>query len=73
VLWLPSEDRELVQAVDPELQQTSGEKASIQDLRDGHITRLNLHYSTMSQQQFRYTHTFKKTTQLLQAILDKHV
>uniref|UniRef100_A0A8C2WXZ0 Glycerophosphodiester phosphodiesterase domain containing 4 n=1 Tax=Cyclopterus lumpus TaxID=8103 RepID=A0A8C2WXZ0_CYCLU len=52
VLWLPSEDRELVQAVDPELQQTSGEKASIQDLRDGHITRLNLHYSTMSQQQF---------------------
>ncbi|TNN31821.1 Glycerophosphodiester phosphodiesterase domain-containing protein 5 [Liparis tanakae] len=52
VLWLPSEDRELVQAVDPELQQTSGVKASIQDLRDGHITRLNLHYSTMSQQQF---------------------
>ncbi|XP_077942686.1 glycerophosphodiester phosphodiesterase domain-containing protein 5 isoform X1 [Gasterosteus aculeatus] len=52
VLWLPSEDRELVQAVDPELQQTSGEGASLQDLTDGHITRLNLHYSTMSQQQF---------------------
>ncbi|XP_076591588.1 glycerophosphodiester phosphodiesterase domain-containing protein 5-like isoform X2 [Chaetodon auriga] len=51
VLWLPSEDRELVQAVDPDLQQTSGEKASIQELTDGHITRLNLHYSTMSQQQ----------------------
>uniref|UniRef100_A0A4W6CDV6 GP-PDE domain-containing protein n=1 Tax=Lates calcarifer TaxID=8187 RepID=A0A4W6CDV6_LATCA len=51
VLWLPSEDRELVQAMDPELQQTSGEKASIQELTDGHITRLNLHYSTMSQQQ----------------------
>ncbi|KAF0030639.1 hypothetical protein F2P81_017370 [Scophthalmus maximus] len=51
VLWLPSEDRELVQAVDPELQQTSGEKASLQELTDGHITRLNLHYSTMSQQQ----------------------
>ncbi|XP_056230724.1 glycerophosphodiester phosphodiesterase domain-containing protein 5 isoform X2 [Seriola aureovittata] len=51
VLWLPAEDRELVQAVDPELQQTSGEKASIQELTDGHITRLNLHYSTMSQQQ----------------------
>ncbi|XP_026220854.1 glycerophosphodiester phosphodiesterase domain-containing protein 5 isoform X1 [Anabas testudineus] len=51
VLWLPSEDRELVQAVDPELQQTSGEKASIQELTDAHITRLNLHYSTMSQQQ----------------------
>nr|XP_043888432.1 glycerophosphodiester phosphodiesterase domain-containing protein 5 isoform X2 [Solea senegalensis]XP_043888433.1 glycerophosphodiester phosphodiesterase domain-containing protein 5 isoform X2 [Solea senegalensis]XP_043888434.1 glycerophosphodiester phosphodiesterase domain-containing protein 5 isoform X2 [Solea senegalensis] len=51
VLWLPSEDRELVQAVDPDLQQTSGVKASIQELRDGHITKLNLHYSTMSQQQ----------------------
>nr|XP_020499138.2 glycerophosphodiester phosphodiesterase domain-containing protein 5-like [Labrus bergylta] len=51
VLWLPSEDRELVRAMDPELQQTSGEKASIQELTDNHITRLNLHYSTMSQQQ----------------------
>ncbi|KAM9358985.1 glycerophosphodiester phosphodiesterase domain-containing protein 5 [Symphorus nematophorus] len=51
VLWLPSEDRELVLAMDPELQQTSGEKASIQELTDSHITRLNLHYSSMSQQQ----------------------
>ncbi|XP_074521287.1 glycerophosphodiester phosphodiesterase domain-containing protein 5-like isoform X2 [Halichoeres trimaculatus] len=51
VLWLPSEDRDLVQALDPDLQQTSGEKASIQELTDDHITRLNLHYSTMSQQQ----------------------
>ncbi|XP_034024523.1 glycerophosphodiester phosphodiesterase domain-containing protein 5-like [Thalassophryne amazonica] len=51
VLWLPSEDRDLVQAVDTELQQTSGEKASIQELTDSHIIRLNLHYSTMSQQQ----------------------
>ncbi|KAM9852895.1 glycerophosphodiester phosphodiesterase domain-containing protein 5 [Aulostomus maculatus] len=51
VLWLPSEDREFVQAVNPELQQTSGRKASIQELTDEHITRLNLHYSTMSQQQ----------------------
>ncbi|KAM3874781.1 glycerophosphodiester phosphodiesterase domain-containing protein 5 [Diretmus argenteus] len=51
VLWLPSDDRASVQAVDPELQQTSGEKASIQELTDNHITRLNLHYSTMSQQQ----------------------
>ncbi|KAE8294895.1 Glycerophosphodiester phosphodiesterase domain-containing protein 5 [Larimichthys crocea] len=49
-----SEDRELVQAVDPKLQQTSGEKASIQELTDSHITRLNLHYSTMSQQQISY-------------------
>uniref|UniRef100_A0A3P8TRM9 Glycerophosphodiester phosphodiesterase domain containing 4 n=1 Tax=Amphiprion percula TaxID=161767 RepID=A0A3P8TRM9_AMPPE len=54
VLWLPSEDRDLVQAVDPQLQQTSGEKASIQELTDDHITRLNLHYSTMSQQQIKY-------------------
>ncbi|XP_038144406.1 glycerophosphodiester phosphodiesterase domain-containing protein 5 isoform X1 [Cyprinodon tularosa] len=51
VLWLPSEDRELVYGLDPELQQTSGEKASIQELADDHIRRLNLHYSTMSQQQ----------------------
>uniref|UniRef100_A0A3Q0SGH7 Glycerophosphodiester phosphodiesterase domain containing 4a n=1 Tax=Amphilophus citrinellus TaxID=61819 RepID=A0A3Q0SGH7_AMPCI len=54
VLWLPSEGRDLVQAVDPDLQQTSGEKASIQELTDGHITRLNLHYSSMSQQQIKY-------------------
>ncbi|KAF6732352.1 Glycerophosphodiester phosphodiesterase domain-containing protein 5 [Oryzias melastigma] len=53
VLWLPSEDRKLVHAVDPELQQTSGEKASIQELTDDHIIRLNLHYSSMSQQQIR--------------------
>ncbi|KAM7398840.1 hypothetical protein PAMP_018149 [Pampus punctatissimus] len=51
VLWLPSEDRQVVQAVDPELQQTSEEKASIQELTDNHISRLNLHYSSMSQQQ----------------------
>ncbi|XP_071374522.1 glycerophosphodiester phosphodiesterase domain-containing protein 5-like, partial [Centroberyx affinis] len=51
VLWLPAEDREVVQTFDPELQQTSGEKASIQELTDSHISRLNLHYSTMSQQQ----------------------
>uniref|UniRef100_A0A8C7YPC6 Glycerophosphodiester phosphodiesterase domain containing 4a n=1 Tax=Oryzias sinensis TaxID=183150 RepID=A0A8C7YPC6_9TELE len=47
VLWLPSEDRKLVHAVDPELQQTSGEKASIQELTDEHIVRLNLHYSSL--------------------------
>uniref|UniRef100_A0A8C8DTZ7 Glycerophosphodiester phosphodiesterase domain containing 4a n=1 Tax=Oryzias sinensis TaxID=183150 RepID=A0A8C8DTZ7_9TELE len=46
-------DRKLVHAVDPELQQTSGEKASIQELTDEHIVRLNLHYSSMSQQQIR--------------------
>ncbi|XP_068172677.1 glycerophosphodiester phosphodiesterase domain-containing protein 5 isoform X2 [Antennarius striatus] len=51
VLWLPPEDRQLVQTMDPELQQTSGQMASIQELANGHITRLNLHYSTMSEQQ----------------------
>ncbi|KAJ3590949.1 hypothetical protein NHX12_008897, partial [Muraenolepis orangiensis] len=50
VLWLPSEDRDVVQAVDPELQQTSGERSSLQNLTDRHIRRLNLHYSSMSQQ-----------------------
>ncbi|XP_051255638.1 glycerophosphodiester phosphodiesterase domain-containing protein 5, partial [Dicentrarchus labrax] len=64
VLWLPSEDRELVQTVDPELQQTSGEKASIQELTDGHITRLNLHYSTMSQQQISKYQTVNISTNL---------
>ncbi|KAM9733300.1 LOW QUALITY PROTEIN: glycerophosphodiester phosphodiesterase domain-containing protein 5-like [Menidia menidia] len=53
VLWLPSEDRDLVHAVDPDLQQTSGETASIQELTENHILHLNLHYSAMSQQQIR--------------------
>ncbi|XP_026170316.1 glycerophosphodiester phosphodiesterase domain-containing protein 5 [Mastacembelus armatus] len=64
VLWLPSEDRELVQALDPELQQTSGEKASIQELTDSHIIRLNLHYSTMSQQQISKYQSVNITTNL---------
>ncbi|XP_054884057.1 glycerophosphodiester phosphodiesterase domain-containing protein 5 isoform X2 [Poeciliopsis prolifica] len=51
VLWLPSEDRALVSGLDPALQQTSGLKASIQELTDDGISRLNLHYSSMSQQQ----------------------
>uniref|UniRef100_A0A3B5R0X6 Glycerophosphodiester phosphodiesterase domain containing 4 n=1 Tax=Xiphophorus maculatus TaxID=8083 RepID=A0A3B5R0X6_XIPMA len=53
VLWLPSEDRALVSGLDPALQQTSGLKASIQELKDDGISRLNLHYSTMSQQQIK--------------------
>ncbi|KAM6946343.1 glycerophosphodiester phosphodiesterase domain-containing protein 5 [Aplochiton taeniatus] len=51
VLWLPAEHRDQVRVLDPELQQTSGEKASIQELLDSGISRLNLHYSSMSQQQ----------------------
>lgn len=64
VLWLPSADRESVQAMDPDLQQTSGEKASIQELMDDHITRLNLHYSTMSQQQISKYRSVNITTNL---------
>lgn len=54
VLWLPSERRDLVQKIDPALQQTSGNKASIEELQDNHIVRLNLHYSSMSQEHIRY-------------------
>uniref|UniRef100_A0A8C7FGM7 Glycerophosphodiester phosphodiesterase domain containing 4 n=1 Tax=Oncorhynchus kisutch TaxID=8019 RepID=A0A8C7FGM7_ONCKI len=50
VLWLPSDQRGEIQQVDPELQQTAGQTASIQELQDNHITSLNLHYSTMSLQ-----------------------
>ncbi|CAB1348883.1 unnamed protein product [Coregonus sp. 'balchen'] len=50
VLWLPSDQREEIQQVDPELQQTAGQTASIQELQNNHITTLNLHYSTMSLQ-----------------------
>uniref|UniRef100_A0A8K9VBE5 Glycerophosphodiester phosphodiesterase domain containing 4a n=1 Tax=Oncorhynchus mykiss TaxID=8022 RepID=A0A8K9VBE5_ONCMY len=50
VLWLPSDQRGEIQQVDPELQQTAGQTASIQELQDNHITTLNLHYSTMSLQ-----------------------
>lgn len=53
VLWLPSDQRSLVQELDPELQQTSGDHASIEELQEEHIVRLNLHYSHMSQQQIR--------------------
>uniref|UniRef100_A0A8C5ACE7 Glycerophosphodiester phosphodiesterase domain containing 4a n=1 Tax=Gadus morhua TaxID=8049 RepID=A0A8C5ACE7_GADMO len=53
VLWLPSEDRETVQAVDPELQQTAEERGPVQNLTDRHIRRLNLPYSSMSEQQIR--------------------
>ncbi|KAM9820303.1 glycerophosphodiester phosphodiesterase domain-containing protein 5-like [Neosynchiropus ocellatus] len=51
VLWLPSEERKWVQDFDRDLQQTSGESRSVQELRDQNIRRLNLHYSSMSQQQ----------------------
>ncbi|KAJ8410798.1 hypothetical protein AAFF_G00187550 [Aldrovandia affinis] len=54
VLWLPAERRDLVQELDPALQQTSGFKASIEELQENHVVRLNLHYSSMSQEQIRY-------------------
>ncbi|XP_064157294.1 glycerophosphodiester phosphodiesterase domain-containing protein 5 isoform X2 [Anguilla rostrata] len=50
ILWLPSEQRDMVQEIDPALQQTSGSKASIEELQENHIVRLNLHYSSMSQE-----------------------
>ncbi|KAI2653337.1 Glycerophosphodiester phosphodiesterase domain-containing protein 5 [Labeo rohita] len=53
VLWLPADQRSLVQEMDPKLQQTSGDHASIEELQDKHIVRLNLHYSYMSQEQIR--------------------
>ncbi|XP_058606533.1 glycerophosphodiester phosphodiesterase domain-containing protein 5 isoform X1 [Onychostoma macrolepis] len=53
VLWLPADQRSVVQELDPELQQTSGDHASIQELQEEHIVRLNLHYSYMSQEQIR--------------------
>ncbi|XP_036444600.1 glycerophosphodiester phosphodiesterase domain-containing protein 5 isoform X2 [Colossoma macropomum] len=49
VLWLPPELRELVQETDPELQQTSGSLAPVEELQHNHIVRLNLHYSSMSE------------------------
>ncbi|XP_055370148.1 glycerophosphodiester phosphodiesterase domain-containing protein 5 [Betta splendens] len=64
VLWLPSDDRALVQAADPDLQQTSGDKASIQELTDARITRLNLHYSAMSQQQISKYRSLNISTNL---------
>uniref|UniRef100_A0A4W4HLH4 GP-PDE domain-containing protein n=1 Tax=Electrophorus electricus TaxID=8005 RepID=A0A4W4HLH4_ELEEL len=52
VLWLPADQRELVQELDPELQQTSGGQASVEELQEEHIVRLNLHYSSMSQDKY---------------------
>ncbi|KAG9328631.1 hypothetical protein JZ751_012690 [Albula glossodonta] len=51
VLWLPWELRDLVQELDPALQQTSGRRASIEELQEDHVVKLNLHYSSMSQEQ----------------------
>ncbi|KAL6478572.1 hypothetical protein MHYP_G00120050 [Metynnis hypsauchen] len=51
VLWLPADQRDVVQELDPELQQTSGDRASVEELQEEHIVHLNLHYSSMSQEQ----------------------
>ncbi|XP_019903611.2 glycerophosphodiester phosphodiesterase domain-containing protein 5 isoform X2 [Esox lucius] len=48
VLWLPPELRSLVQEMNPDLQQTSGSHASVEELQRMHIVKLNLHYSSMS-------------------------
>uniref|UniRef100_A0A8C9VTW6 Glycerophosphodiester phosphodiesterase domain containing 4 n=1 Tax=Scleropages formosus TaxID=113540 RepID=A0A8C9VTW6_SCLFO len=54
VMWLAPEMRYLVQELDPELQQTSGQMAPIEELQEEGIVKLNLHYSTMSQKLIRY-------------------
>ncbi|KAL0994635.1 hypothetical protein UPYG_G00125170 [Umbra pygmaea] len=48
VLWLPPDLRSMVQEMDPDLQQTSGSQAPVQELQQKHIVQLNLHYSAMS-------------------------
>ncbi|KAK9955384.1 hypothetical protein ABG768_015266 [Culter alburnus] len=53
VLWLPPELREFVQESDPDLQQTTGEQASVEELQLRHIARLNIHYSSMSEKEIR--------------------
>ncbi|XP_016381729.1 glycerophosphodiester phosphodiesterase domain-containing protein 5 isoform X3 [Sinocyclocheilus rhinocerous] len=47
VLWLPPELREFVQEIDPELQQTTAELAPVEELQLRHISRLNIHYSSI--------------------------
>ncbi|XP_016381728.1 glycerophosphodiester phosphodiesterase domain-containing protein 5 isoform X2 [Sinocyclocheilus rhinocerous] len=53
VLWLPPELREFVQEIDPELQQTTAELAPVEELQLRHISRLNIHYSSMSEKEIR--------------------
>ncbi|KAG1940713.1 glycerophosphodiester phosphodiesterase domain-containing protein [Pimephales promelas] len=53
VLWLPPELREFVQEMDPDLQKTAGEQASVEELQLRHIARLNIHYSSMSEKEIR--------------------
>uniref|UniRef100_A0A673FZ33 Glycerophosphodiester phosphodiesterase domain containing 4a n=1 Tax=Sinocyclocheilus rhinocerous TaxID=307959 RepID=A0A673FZ33_9TELE len=64
VLWLPADQRSLVQELDPELQQTSGDHASLEELQEEHIVRLNLHYSYMSQEQIRKYSSVNVSTNL---------
>ncbi|XP_077402717.1 glycerophosphodiester phosphodiesterase domain-containing protein 5-like isoform X2 [Vanacampus margaritifer] len=48
VLWLQSEGRNFVQEQEVDFQQTSGSAYSILDLQSNNISRLNLHYTSMS-------------------------
>ncbi|CAL1572884.1 unnamed protein product [Knipowitschia caucasica] len=48
VLWLPSDLRDQVQELEPDLQQTSGSQRPLEDLQRNNIVRLNLHYSHVS-------------------------
>uniref|UniRef100_A0A8C4RKF5 Glycerophosphodiester phosphodiesterase domain containing 4 n=1 Tax=Erpetoichthys calabaricus TaxID=27687 RepID=A0A8C4RKF5_ERPCA len=51
ILWLPQEQRSMVQSLVPEFQQTSGQQDSIEQLKEDHIVMLNLPYSEMSAEQ----------------------
>uniref|UniRef100_A0A665TVC8 Glycerophosphodiester phosphodiesterase domain containing 4b n=1 Tax=Echeneis naucrates TaxID=173247 RepID=A0A665TVC8_ECHNA len=45
--------RDLVQEIDPELQQTSGSRLPLEELQSNNIVKLNLHYSSMSAELIR--------------------
>lgn len=64
VLWLPADLRALVQELDPDLQQTSGSRLPLEELRSHNIVRLNLHYSSMSAELVREYAAVNITTNL---------
>ncbi|XP_034744965.1 glycerophosphodiester phosphodiesterase domain-containing protein 5-like [Etheostoma cragini] len=64
VLWLPSDRRAFVKSINPELQQTSGNRLSLEELQRDHIVKLNLHYSSMSTELTRELAAVNITTNL---------
>lgn len=51
---MPSELREFVHDIDPDLQQTSNDQAPVKDLQLRNTVKLNIHYSSMSENDIRY-------------------